>query len=174
MREKTNVWKITEATSVSLAYLLTFHFYLKVFLTHFHEVRRLMTVSDWSLFRSCSSCKFRLASSSCTFFLQVFLGVPGGHSNPNSNDGHSSPGYISDNDICCIIYRKRQWYLLHHIPQTTIIFVVSYTVNDNGICCIIYRKWQCYLLHHIPWTSMLFDGCIIYCKRQCLLLHPLP
>ena len=60
-----------------LYFFLLFPF--NVLWAHFHEVRRLMTCFHWSLFCTCSSCKFRLASSSCIFLLQVFLGLPGVH-----------------------------------------------------------------------------------------------
>ena len=61
-----------------ILYLLYFTFPFNVLWAHFHEVRRLMTRFHWSLFCACSSCKFRLASSSCILLLQVFLGLPGG------------------------------------------------------------------------------------------------
>ena len=51
---------------------------LNVLWAHFHEVRQLMACFHLFLFCTCSSCKFRLASSSCIFLLQVFLGLPGG------------------------------------------------------------------------------------------------
>ena len=57
-----------------ILYFLLYPF--NVFRAHFHEVRRLMTRFHWSLFCACSSCKFRLSSSSCIFLLQVFLGLP--------------------------------------------------------------------------------------------------
>ena len=69
---------VTSKILLEIEKLFTLFFPSNVFWTHFREVRWLMTVHHWSLFRACSTCKFRLASSSCIFFLQVFLGLPDG------------------------------------------------------------------------------------------------
>ena len=91
-------------------------FPFNVFWTHFLEVRRLMTVRHWSLLRACSSCKFRLARSSCIFFFQVFLGLPGGR----------RPG----TSISRVFHKISAWSLLTTCPNHPSLLPLSTAPNS--------------------------------------------
>ena len=123
-------------TKYCSTYLL-FYFLLliNVFWTHFLEVRLLMSVRHWSLFRSCSFSKFKLASSSCMFLLQDFLGLPGGRRPDTSicwvfpKISDSSPLTTCSNHRSLLPLSTAPNSLTPHLPATSKLLTRSLQVS---------------------------------------------